>query len=119
MAWRLTKEAERDLVEIARYAIAAVGPSQAVGYAALIEKGLDMLAEDPLRAASRPRNELAPDVRSFHLAQAAKSRHAASHIVYYHLAGSSRDLVVLRILHERMESKTRLSDAKRRDKTQE
>ncbi|WP_269064603.1 type II toxin-antitoxin system RelE/ParE family toxin [Rhizobium sp. GN54] len=119
MAWRLTKEAERDLMEIARYTITAFGPDQAMRYAALIEKGLDMLAENPLRAASRPRGELAPDVRSFHLAQAAASRHAAAHIVYYHLARGSRDLVVLRILHERMEPKTRLSDAKRRDKTQE
>ena len=60
MAWRLTKEAERDLVEIARYTIAAFGPDQAMRYAALIEKGLDMLAENPLRATSRPRGELAP-----------------------------------------------------------
>ncbi|PTM98749.1 type II toxin-antitoxin system RelE/ParE family toxin [Mycoplana dimorpha] len=119
MVWRLTKEAERDLTEIARYTLGAFGAEQAMRYASLIEKGLDMLAEAPLRPSSRARDELAPAVRSMHLSHAAKNRHAASHIIYYHLVGDAHDVVVLRVLHERMEPRTRLVDAVRRDAKQE
>ena len=71
MGWRLTREAERDLAEIARHTVATFGPGQAQRYAALIERGLVMLSDDPFRPSSRARDELAPTVRSFHLSQAA------------------------------------------------
>ena len=116
MAWRLTKEAERDLSEIARYTVATFGPQQAMRYAHLIERAFEMLSEAPLRPASRARDELAPAVRSFHLAQASVRRHGASHVIYYQPAAETpHGIVVLRVLHESMEPKSRLVDAKRRD----
>ncbi|MCF3641542.1 type II toxin-antitoxin system RelE/ParE family toxin [Rhizobium sp. TRM95111] len=116
MTWRLTREAERDLTEIARHTVETFGRDQAMHYAALIERALTMLSDDPLRPSSRAREELAPAVRSFHLAHASPRRHAASHVVYYHrAAGSAKDIIVLRVLHERMEPKRRLADARRRD----
>ncbi|MFC3073033.1 type II toxin-antitoxin system RelE/ParE family toxin [Shinella pollutisoli] len=111
---RLTREAERDLVEIARYTVATFGAEQAMRYAGLIERALGLLAADPGLPASRNRDELRPGVRSLHLSRAAARRHAASHVLYYHLRtrpDGGRDLVLLRVLHERMEPLKRLVDA--------
>lgn len=114
MRVRLTREAERDLAEIARYTVATFGAGQAMRYAALIEHALALLAEGPSRAASRGREELRPGVRSLHLSRVAARRHAAAHILYYHLAaggGGEQPVVILRVLHERMEPLRRLVDA--------
>ncbi|CAK7255438.1 MULTISPECIES: type II toxin-antitoxin system RelE/ParE family toxin [unclassified Shinella] len=114
MTVRLTVEAERDLAEIARYTATAFGVAQAMHYAALIEHDMDLLAENPLRPASRARDELRPGVRSMHLSRAAARRHAAAHVLYYHLAAGTdeaQDIVILRVLHERMEPLKRLVDA--------
>ncbi|WP_411035001.1 type II toxin-antitoxin system RelE/ParE family toxin [Shinella sp. BYT-45] len=122
MTVRLTREAERDLAEIARHTVATFGADQAVRYAALIEHALALLAEDPYRPASRGRDELRPGVRSMHLSRAAVRRHAASHILYYHLAAGAegaQDVVILRVLHERMEPLKRLVDAKSPEKDEQ
>lgn len=114
MIVRLTEEAERDLTEIARYTATAFGVDQAMRYAALIEHAFALLAENPCRPASRPRDELRSGVRSMHLSRAAARRHAASHVLYYHLvagADEALDIVILRVLHERMEPLRRLVDA--------
>ncbi|MDX3927326.1 MAG: type II toxin-antitoxin system RelE/ParE family toxin [Shinella sp.] len=113
MVWRLTREAERDLAEIARYTVTAFGVDQARRYAALIERAFDMPAENPAHILSRARDELRPAVRSFHLSRAAAKRHAASHLVYFQHAGA--DVLVLRVLHERMEPIRRLIDATQPD----
>lgn len=113
MIVRLTREAERDLAEIARHTVATFGADQAIRYAALIEHALALLAENPGRPASRGRDELRPGVRSMHLSRAAARRHAASHVLYYHLvadAEGEQDIVILRVLHERMEPLKRLVD---------
>jgi toxin ParE1/3/4 len=119
---KLTREAERDLAEIARYTVATFGAEQAMRYAALVEHALDMLAEAPCRAASRARDDLRPGVRSMHLSRAALRRHAASHVLYYHLVtrqDGAETVVVLRVLHERMEPLKRLVDAESPEKDQE
>jgi len=122
MTVRLTREAGQDLAEIARYAVEIFGADQAMRYAVLIERGLALLAEDPHRRASRSRDELRPGVRSFHLSRAAARRHAASHILYYHIAARAagvQDVVILRVLHERMEPLKRLVDANSPEKDQQ
>ena len=118
---RLTREAERDLAEIARYTVQTFGADQAMRYAALVERALVLLVDNPLRPASRERDELRPGVRSLHLSRAAARRHATSHILYYHLAtggDGAQDVVILRVLHERMEPLTRLVDANSPEKDQ-
>ena len=122
MVVRLTREAERDLAEIARYTVATFGADQAMRYAALVEHALALLGENPHRPASRGRDELRPGVRSLHLSRAAARRHAASHILYYHLAAGAdgaSDVIVLRVLHERMEPLKRLVDANSPEKDQQ
>jgi toxin ParE1/3/4 len=118
---RLTREAGQDLAEIARYTVATFGAEQAMRYAALIEHALALLQENPLRAASRERDDLRPGVRSLHLSRVAARRHAASHILYYHLAvagDGGQHVVILRVLHERMEPLKRLIDANSPEKDQ-
>lgn len=122
MIVRLTREAGQDLAEIARYTVETFGAKQAMRYAALIEHGLALLAEDPHRPASRSRDELRPGVRSLHLSRAAARRHAASHVLYYHIAAradGAQDVVILRVLHERMEPLKRLVDANSPEKDQQ
>lgn len=114
MIVRLTVEAERDFTEIARYTVTAFGVVQTMNYAALIEHAMSLLAENPLRPASRARDELRPGVRSMHFSRAAAQRHAAAHVLYYHLvagADEAQEIVILRVLHERMEPLKRLVDA--------
>jgi len=121
MIVRLTRDAEQDLAEIARYTVATFGSQQASRYAALIEHGLALLVQDPHRPASRGRDELRPGVRSLHLSRIAARRHAASHILYYHIAATAdgaQDVIILRVLHERMEPLKRLVDATSPEKDQ-
>ena len=122
MIVRLTREAEQDLAEIARYTVATFGAEQAMHYAALIEHAFSLLLENPRRPASREREELRPGVRSVHLSRVAARRHAASHVLYYHIAASAdgaQFLVILRVLHERMEPLKRLVDANSPEKDQQ
>lgn len=122
MIVRLTREAGQDLAEIARYTVETFGAEQAMRYAALIEHGLALLAKDPHRPASRSGDELRPGVRSLHLSRAAARRHAASHVLYYHIAAradGAQDVVILRVLHERMEPLKRLVDANSPEKDQQ
>ena len=119
MIVRLTRAAEQDLAEIARHTVATFGADQAMRYAALIEHAFRLLADNPHRPASRGRDELRSGVRSMHLSRAAARRHAAAHVLYYHLAsdaGSERHVVVLRVLHERMEPLKWLVDANSAEK---
>ena len=118
---RLTREAERDLAEVARYTVATFGAEQAMRYAALIEHAFALLAENPHRPVSRERTELRAGVRSLHLSRAAARRHAASHVLYYHLVAGvdgAQDVVILRVLHERMEPLQRLVDDNSPEKDQ-
>lgn len=122
MIIRLTREAGQDLAEIARYTVETFGAQQAMRYADLIEHGLALLVEEPHRPASRNRDELRPGVRSFHLSRAAARRYAASHVLYYHIAARAdgmQDVVILRVLHERMEPLKRLVDANSPEKDQQ
>ena len=122
MIVRLTREAERDLAEIARYTVATFGPDQAMRDADQITRALAVLADNPRWSASRARDELRPGVRSMHLARAAARRHATSHILYYHLAAGldgEQDIAILRVLHERIEPLKRLVDANSPEKDQQ
>ncbi|SMH63027.1 type II toxin-antitoxin system RelE/ParE family toxin [Azospirillum agricola] len=110
--YRLTRLAEQDVADILRASARRFGPVQRDRYAALIERAALMIAEQPARPGSRPRDELADGVRSFHVELAAGRRGAASHTLYY-VPGSSIGLadavLVLRVLHDAMEPGLHLS----------
>jgi toxin ParE1/3/4 len=65
-----------------------------------------MVAENPERAGSRQRDDLATGVQSLHVELAARRRGAAAHVLYY-LRGCLDDgrdgVIIIRVLHDRME----------------
>ncbi len=111
MRYRLTRDADADILRILRQTKQLFGESQVAIYARVIEVGISMVADDPSRPASFERPDIRDGVKSFHLEHAAKRRRGASHLLYYiERAGADgeAEVVVLRVLHESMEPKKRL-----------
>ena len=72
----------------------------------LLERAAGLIAEDSRRPGSRDRSTLAAGLRLFHVELAASRRGAAVHCIYYIKAGaqsSGETVVILRVLHERMD----------------
>jgi toxin ParE1/3/4 len=105
MRLRLTRQAETDIEAILEQTLLEFGPMQVQRYSAIISTALDMIAEQPDRPTARMRPEIGPNVQAFHLAQAVERRSAAAHLVYFSKlqSGPEEEIVVLRLLHERME----------------
>lgn len=116
MNYRLTRVADADIENVLRETLRLFGPNQLETYAGHLRHAVALIAENPDRPGCVDRSEIAPGVRSLHLEIAARRRHAAAHIVYFQLndlqeGGSG--IIVLRVLHERMEPKRRLIQALR------
>jgi toxin ParE1/3/4 len=112
----LTKEAEADIARILRRTKKLFGAVQVSTYAKIIEGGIAMIADDPVRPSSIDRSDLRPGVRSFHLELVTRRRHSASHMVYFkevRSAGGDTEVVVIGVLSESMEPKRRLNKALR------
>lgn len=114
MKFVLTASAERDVRTILQQTLTMFGPAQVVAYGSIIRKGIELVAENPYRVGSSDRDALAIGVRQFHLDLATARRSGASHHLYYTL-GTLRDgssgIIVLRILHERMDPHLRVARA--------
>jgi toxin ParE1/3/4 len=118
--YRLTRQADRDIVDILRETLKSFGPKQLAVYAAIIDEGIRMVAENPTRPSSLDRSDIRPDVRSLHLELAARRRGGAAHKLYFTtMTGADEvpEVVVLRVLHERMEPKRPLLRALRIEAT--
>jgi toxin ParE1/3/4 len=104
--YKYARTADRDLEGILQYTAGRFGPLQRRRYAELIDRAASMIAADPIRTDSRPRNDMAPGVRSFHVELATRRRGAAAHILYYvegMLDDGREGVIILRVLHERMD----------------
>jgi toxin ParE1/3/4 len=111
---RLTAPADRDISQILSETYRLFGENQTVRYAAIIEAGIRFVADQPLRPASKDRNDdLGEGVRSCHLQFAAKRQGGAGHVIYYRVGAS--ELIILRILRDRMEPRRRVAKALRED----
>ena len=111
--YRLTVAADRDIAAILHDTAQHFGARQRDHYAIIIRIGIEMVASEPERPGSRPRDELAPGVRSFHLELAAGRAGAAAHQIYYNrqdFADGGAGVAILRVLHERMEPRYRIGD---------
>lgn len=116
MKHRLTRLADEDIANTLRETLRLFGREQVLRYAEIIQPGIEMVAEAPARPSSHARDEISPGVRSFHLDLVRNRRKSAAHTIYYHVAADrdgADELVVLRILHERMEPLPQLSRALR------
>jgi toxin ParE1/3/4 len=103
---QLTEAADQDLVDILRETGRQFGRLQRQRYAELIQRAIEMIADNPDRPGSRRRDDLAVGLRSFHAELGARRRGSASHVLYYLLGplDDGRDgVITARLLHERME----------------
>jgi toxin ParE1/3/4 len=87
--YRLTPDAQSDLIEIRRYTVQQWGPTQSQKYLSELRKTMRLLADTPSLGKSRP--AMGGDVLSFpHV----------SHVIYYVV--HEQQLVVFGVLHKRM-----------------
>lgn len=111
MRHSLTAAAERDIRNILRETIKAFGVRQLSVYAGIIDRGIELVTENPERGGSLDRSRIAADVRLFHLELAAGRRGAAAHCLYYIkslLPDGSSGVIILRVLHESMEPRHKI-----------
>lgn len=87
----LSPEAQSDLSDILLYTVQRWGEEQLDRYAAALDNGLQLIADNP--AIGRARPELFDGCRSFRVRE---------HIVYYALRDAT--VVVFRVLHGRMDA---------------
>jgi len=87
--YRLTPDAQSDLIDIRRFTLNRWGEAQSEKYLSELRQTLRLLAETP--SLGKPRPDVAVDVLSFpHV----------SHVIYYVL--HAQQLVVFGVLHKRM-----------------
>ena len=111
--YRLSHAADQDIESILRETTRTFGASQRNRYAEIIRIGIEMIAAEPDRPGSRKRSDLHPEIRSFHLDLAAGRIGAAAHHIYYvkqEIAEGEEGIVILRILHERMDVQRHILD---------
>ena len=116
-----TKEVQADIASILRRTKKLFGPLQVSIYAKIIEGGIAMISADPARPSIIERNDLRPGVRSLHLELVTRRRRSASHMIYFvemRDADGDPTVVVIGVLHEKMEPKRRLNQALRSLDTQ-
>ena len=87
--YRLTPDAQSDLIEIRRYTVAQWGAAQSRKYLSEIRQTIHLLAETP--SLGKHRREVGSNVLSFP---------HASHVIYYMM--HEEVLVVFGVLHRRM-----------------
>ena len=90
---RLSAPAERDIEDILAHSETEFGETARLRYEALLTTALTDLAIDPDRVGVRKRDELGPDVRSYHLLLARDRSRGAHGIVR-----RPRHLVIFRVI---------------------
>ena len=88
--YRLSQNADRDVIDIYHFSVDYFGESQAERYVAGLEEQLQMLAERPLFG--RDNGHVKPNIRRAEY---------KSHSIYYQT--QTRGIFILRILHQRMD----------------
>lgn len=95
--FRLTPDAQSDILDIRRFTLSQWGVAQAQRYLAELRRAMQLLAETPSLGKARP--DVGPLVSSFPY---------ASHVIYYIV--HKQQLVVFAVLHKRMVPTRHLSD---------
>lgn len=98
--YRLTNEAVKDLEEIWSYTCNKWSVGQADRYYNLIIDELEFIASNPLSGKSVD-----------YVKQGYRSAKVKSHLVFYHMI-DEKDIIVVRILHQRMDIESRIKMAK-------
>jgi toxin ParE1/3/4 len=96
---RLTDQAELDLLDISRWTSENFGARQAEHYVETIMLAIEALTDGPETLGTIARDELAPGVRTLHIARQGRK---ARHFVVFRVA-DDQVLEVLRLLHDSMD----------------
>jgi len=96
---RLGRRAEVDFADILRFSRERFGGGQAQTYKALLIAALAALESGPIAPGSATRDEIAPGLRSLHIARRGRP---GRHFILYR-AADGNVVEVLRILHDAME----------------
>ena len=105
--FRLAGAAEADLANILAASAERWGTEGRHRYAILLTAAMRKIATDPEGPLTRPREELLPGLRSFHLRHAREDAPSAKvrnpvHVLYYRAIQPGL-IEIIRVLHERME----------------
>jgi toxin ParE1/3/4 len=102
--YRFSEDAKTDLTQILTTSLERWGASRQNRYQSLLTAATRELAVNPERAMSVDRGDLLPGLRSFHVRYMGRSHGVKSpvHVIYYRPLRAS--IIVLRVLHERMEA---------------
>jgi toxin ParE1/3/4 len=95
--FRLTAKARADVIDIGRYTQRTWGRDQRNRYLSRRDEAFHLLAQEPDRG--RPCDEIRQGYRKHHVGR---------HMIFYRQAGP--DIEIIRILHERMDMDSRLSE---------
>ena len=98
-SFKLTAEAKTNLTNIARYTEQAWGKKQRNAYLKQLDDCFHLLAKHPTQGKERP--EINPSLRSFAVSK---------HVVFYSIKPNI--VIIVNILHERMDLETQLSRIK-------
>lgn len=99
--FRLTPDAQSDLIEIRRFTIKQWGSVQSQKYLSELQQTIRLLAETPSLGKSRP--DVGSSVLSFP---------CVSHVIYYVVHEKQKQLVVFGVLHKRMVPFNHLAERK-------
>lgn len=98
--YRLTPDAQDDLIEIRRYTLEQWGEIQSIKYLSELRQTIRLLSEAPAIGKQCP--DIGSDIYSFP---------SVSHIIYYTL--SEQHLIVIGVLHKSMAPLSHLEDLER------
>ncbi|KES20039.1 MULTISPECIES: type II toxin-antitoxin system RelE/ParE family toxin [Pseudomonas] len=106
-AFRLSLDAQTDLIDILRYTQAKFGENARRRYQGLIQAAFVSVAAEPERIGSLDRKQLAAGLRSLHLLYCRTESQSGRvdrprHVVFYRL-GNDQVVEIVRILHDAME----------------
>jgi len=96
---RLGAAAEVDFANILKWTAENFGPKQSRVYRDTLVQAIGELAGGPQVAGSKARNEIAPGLRTLHVARHGRR---GSHFIMYR-AAPDNTIEIVRILHDRME----------------
>ncbi|MFD2645368.1 type II toxin-antitoxin system RelE/ParE family toxin [Pseudomonas japonica] len=104
MKLRISRQARDDIADILRFTQDKFGPGARRRYQELLQAGLHAIGDDPQRAGSQAREEIAAGLRSLHLIFCRSQTRVLKprHILFYR-QGRDEVVEVVRVLHEVME----------------
>jgi toxin ParE1/3/4 len=108
---RISAGAKADFRAILATSLERWGEDGRVRYRSLLIAAMNELGADPERLMSKDCSELLPELRSFHVRHVGRDHGVKMpvHVIYYRRARSS--IVIVRVLHERMEPAVHLTAA--------